>query len=192
MSTRGSTKRHLLQIQQIQKGKYPTKKELNDFLKEEGFDISTRTLDRDFQIVRDEYGIEIEYDNEKRGYKIDNIQNKDFRFLIDMLELRDKVEQLTSNFQQAIQNKRYIVFERNTDFKGMNLIPTLVEAIKENRKIEFSYQSFAKTSQSKFCIEPLLVVENRNRWYVMGFHEESEMVRTFGMDRLSQLEALCF
>ena len=79
MATRASTKRHLLLIQQIQAGKFPTKKEISDFLNEQGFEISSRTLDRDIQTLRDEYGIEIEYDNEKRGYKIANTQNKDFR-----------------------------------------------------------------------------------------------------------------
>lgn len=190
MATRGSTKRHLLLIQQIQDKKYPTKKELNDFLNTQGFEISSRTLDRDFQIVRDEYEIEIEYDNEKRGYKLVNTENKDFRFLIDILELRDKVEQLSSNYQQAIQNKRYIAFERNGNFKGMNLIPTIVESIKNGHKIRFNYQSFSKSTPSIFSIEPLLVVENRNRWYVMGYHKESDMVRTFGLDRIEQLESL--
>lgn len=188
MQTRGSAKRYLTLFRKLQDGKFPTRKELIACLEEQGFKVSPRTLKRDLEILRDEYGLEIKYDNNKKGYSFANTQERDFQLLLDLLELKEKVEHISTSYKEASQNKRYISFERNGSFKGMRLIPDIVDAIKQNKKIRFLYLSFQKDEGKRYELEPLLVVENRNRWYVIGYHNESAMIRMFGLDRIEQVE----
>lgn len=183
MQTRGSAKRYLTLFKKLQDGRFPTIEELTQEL-----DVSASTLKRDLQTLREEYGLEIKYSADKKGYSLANTQEKDFQLLLDLLELKEKVEHISANYKQATQNKRYISFERNGSFKGMHLIPDIVEAIKQNRKIRFHYLSFQKEEGKQYELEPLLVVENRNRWYVIGYHKESVMIRMFGLDRIEQVE----
>lgn len=81
--------------------------------------------------------------------------------------------------------ERFVQFENTPMAKGTELLPVLLQAIKETREVRFRYTSFLNESESERLLHPYLLKEYRNRWYVIG--KENEKIKTFGLDRISDL-----
>lgn len=71
MSNHTTIRRFTLEIEKINRGQFPSFREIKDFLNNHGFKLSDRTLERDFEQIRDEFGIEITFNRGKGGYFID-------------------------------------------------------------------------------------------------------------------------
>jgi predicted DNA-binding transcriptional regulator YafY len=69
-----------------------------------------------------------------------------------------------------------------------NLKPIL-KAIKEKRKIAFEYFNFHKNKKRKYNQKPYLNRKYQNRWYILGIVSVFNDLRTFGVDRIENLEA---
>lgn len=83
--------------------------------------------------------------------------------------------------------ERFVQFENTPMAKGTDLLPTLLQAIKESREIRFRYVSFLDEHETERQLHPYLLKEYRNRWYVIGKDIEGGKVKTFGLDRISDL-----
>ena len=59
MSKHGEVRRYSLIIEKIKCGHYPTFREIRDFLFSQGFQVGDRTIQRDIEQIRVEFGIEI-------------------------------------------------------------------------------------------------------------------------------------
>ena len=70
MSAQGTVRRWILIIEKITNKKNPSFRVIKDYLQEHGFEISPRTLQRDIEQVRNEFGIEIKYNRINNGYYI--------------------------------------------------------------------------------------------------------------------------
>jgi len=86
MSKHGTIRRYTLIIEKLKSNQYPSFDEIKNHLFNVGFEISNRTIQRDIEQIRFEFGIEIMYDRFKNGYYIDyensiNIVSF-FRFLV--------------------------------------------------------------------------------------------------------------
>lgn len=66
MSQRGTIKRYTAIIEKISGNQFPSAQSVLDFLEDLGFSISKRTLERDFDAIRNEFGVEITYNKKKR------------------------------------------------------------------------------------------------------------------------------
>ncbi|MCF8278061.1 MAG: WYL domain-containing protein [Flavobacteriales bacterium] len=82
---------------------------------------------------------------------------------------------------------RFVQFENTPMAKGTDLLPILLQAIKETRELRFRYVSFLDESESERVLHPYLLKEYRNRWYVIGKDDEAGKVKTFGLDRIYDL-----
>lgn len=82
---------------------------------------------------------------------------------------------------------RFVQFENTPLAKGTDLLPLLLQAIKENREVRFRYVSFLDEHETERQLHPYLLKEYRNRWYVIGKDIEGKKVKTFGLDRISDL-----
>ena len=83
--------------------------------------------------------------------------------------------------------ERFVQFENTPMAKGTELLPLLLQAIKENREVRFRYISFLDQSESERVLHPYLLKEYRNRWYVIGKDVDGGKVKTFGLDRITDL-----
>ncbi len=83
--------------------------------------------------------------------------------------------------------ERFVQFESTPLAKGTELLPVLLQAIKENREVRFRYTSFADEQKTERLLQPYLLKEYRNRWYVIGKDMDGAKVKTFGLDRISDL-----
>jgi predicted DNA-binding transcriptional regulator YafY len=83
--------------------------------------------------------------------------------------------------------ERFVQFENTPMAKGTDLLPTLLQAIKETREVRFRYVSFLDEHETERQLHPYLLKEYRNRWYVIGKDTDGGKVKTFGLDRISDL-----
>ena len=92
MSTQGTIKRFTLIIQKTTGDYHPSFQELKDYLNEHGFEISPRTLQRDIEQIRNEFGIEIKYNRGKNGYSITEEEGVPTDTLVRFLEILGTAE----------------------------------------------------------------------------------------------------
>lgn len=62
-----------------------------------------------------------------------------------------------------------------------------MDAIQRKVLISFTYQSYEKPLPCQYQVEPYLVAEYRNRWYLLGWDLEADKLKTFGLDRMATI-----
>lgn len=196
MSRSGNLKKYLLIIRLLQENKStaPPLKAIQTHLQSHGFDnTSSRTLSRDFQSLNAEFGINIQHDPKKRGYQICNAADEDlsdFHQFLKLLELAERVETISLTLQSARITSKNIVFEHNDFFIGSEHLKPLADAIQQKLMIRFSYHSYLKKQGESYTIAPHLIMEHRNRWYILGRDQKQNKVKTFGLDRMQNIDYL--
>jgi predicted DNA-binding transcriptional regulator YafY len=63
----------------------------------------------------------------------------------------------------------------------------LLNAIKNSNIIEFRHTNYATDTIKYYILEPYLLKEYLNRWYVFGYVDEVKDFRIFGIDRIENL-----
>ena len=190
MSQQGVIKRYTLIIEKVRNGRYPSKKEIADHLNTNGFDLSSRTIDRDIEQIRYEFGIEMVYDREKRGYRIERDNSPDISTFLRFLEIANTAEFIQLSLKESKESLKYISFAADNNLKGVQYLKDILYAIRERRVIEYDYRRFQNQKSRHHSIEPYLLREYLNRWYVIGKLHATGEFRTFGIDRISDLKTL--
>lgn len=75
---------------------------------------------------------------------------------------------------------------------GGKFIPKIMTALQEERIIRFTYQKFANDNTKEHVIQPYLLKSYEYRWYLLGKPENSDIILTFGLDRIIDLEVQDF
>ncbi|PWJ55966.1 putative DNA-binding transcriptional regulator YafY [Dyadobacter jejuensis] len=169
---------------------YPTKKELSERLNDLGIGAnSLRTIERDMEKLRDEYSIDIRHDNVKNGYYLyvpSDEDVEDFNQFVSLLERRERLDFLQSAVTSIRDAGNYLQFERNEQFIGAGCLPVLWEALRCQKVVQFEYASYAAEHSIPTIrkVEPGILFEYRNRWYLDAWDIEKGGIRTFGLDRM--------
>jgi len=96
MSNYAMIKRFKIILERVSKPDYPTKQVVLDTLFKSGFEIKERTLERDFERLRDDFGIEILYDNAQKGYHLDADNRLAAQEMLRFVEILAKGEFLSN------------------------------------------------------------------------------------------------
>jgi len=188
MSVQGSIHKYSLIIEKIERHQFPSKKEIHDFLFDQGFENHIRTTDRAIEELRNEFGVAIVYDAYKEGYYIDKEKSDNFQSLLNLIEISVTAEVFGEAVKED-QNKHleYISFENQGSVKGINHLKPILKAIKAHRKISFSHYNFHSKKNKNYTLKPYLLKEYQSRWYVVGLIGPLKEFRTFGIDRIDNL-----
>ena len=163
------------------------------------------------------YNAPIIYSKQNKGYAYSeigfsiaelNLQDEEWdalRFSAQLLYQYKEVP-VFSNFKNAIEriNTRFalgletddqtldqhVQFETANSISGMEWINVIYAAIRNKFPIRFSYQNIYKKKVSDYEINPYLLKEHRNRWYVIGWSADRKDYLTFALDRIHQLETI--
>lgn len=134
----------------------------------EGGDLLQRTLQRDIQVIREVYNIEIKCNRSTNEYEI--TEDNDL-YAQNLLEAFDVFRALQNygNLSEMIQ------FEKRLP-AGTEYLSPLLRAIKEKRQVKLYYYKFwDRSSQTQErTIEPYLLKEAQRRWYVLAWDVEKE------------------
>jgi predicted DNA-binding transcriptional regulator YafY len=187
MSNQGTIKRYILIVEKTNSNRCPSFSEIKAYLHQHGFEISARTLQRDIEQIRIEFGIEIKYDRGRNGYFIDKDRSVDLDTFLGFLDTVATADLLTQSLKESKTAMNYISFESEGSFRGVGYLKDILFAIKNRRKISFVHENYTAGTRKKYRIDPYLLKEYQNRWYVIGI-VEGRHFRTFGIDRIEALE----
>ena len=186
MSRRESLSRFSLIIKKLRRSP-STFKEIEETLKLESelqaydFAISKRTFQRDLDDIRSLFNIDIQYDFSKKEYFIESDLQPEVNERI--LEAFDTFNAL--NLTERLSN--YIHFEKRRP-QGTENLYGLLHAIKNHNVISFTYHKYWEDDISERKVEPYALKEFKNRWYLVANVLKDKMVKTFALDRLTDLE----
>lgn len=186
MSKREAISRYLLIIKKLRKHS-ASFEEISDNLKLESelqgydFNISKRTFQRDLQDIRSLYNIDIQFDHSNKVYYIDLDEQSDVNDRI--LEAFDTFNAL--NISDRISHN--IHFEKRRP-QGTGNLYGLLHAITNKVQISFLYRKFWEDEITQRVVEPYALKEFKNRWYVVANDLKDKKVKSFALDRLSELE----
>ena len=151
--------------------------ELEDY----NFNISIRTFKRDLEDIFSIYKIDIKYDSSRKVYYIEDEgdPNRNDR----MLEAFDTYYAL--NLAEGLSG--FIDLERIKP-KGTDNLYGLIHAIKNKLRIKFDYEKYWDDVITHRLVEPYALKEFKNRWYLLGKATNEGYVKTFALDRMTELE----
>ncbi|MFZ2338817.1 MAG: WYL domain-containing protein [Bacteroidales bacterium] len=81
---------------------------------------------------------------------------------------------------------KYILFEYTKGFAGKHMLSGIYEAISDKKEITFTHCRFESDLPTQRILQPYILKEHRNRWYVIG--KENCSPKIFGLDRISNLD----
>ncbi len=193
MSKRGYISRYMMILKKLKAKPYSSFEEITSYMESQidylqmnddtlNIGFSKRTLQRDLKEIRNIFGIDIEYSASAKGYFIsqDEIGNMNFERMIEAFDMFNSI-----NLAQDL--KPFIHLESRQP-QGTENLYGLLHAIKNKLKIKFTYKKFWEEDSSSRYVEPYVLKEFRSRWYVMAKDLKDDTLKSFALDRLSNLE----
>jgi predicted DNA-binding transcriptional regulator YafY len=180
--------RSLLIIRKV-KSKIPkriTLKVLQDFVINEmelrGINegMSESTIKRDIRYINNQLGIKIAFDRGLSSYFIESKLNS-----LDIEEVLEPFDLL--NTLNADSGLSEIIITDKYQTKGTEHLRQLIQAIRSLKIITFNYSKFGLIDGTERFLEPYAIKQIRGRWYIIGTDTNKLKLRTFGLDRISDL-----
>ena len=84
--------------------------------------------------------------------------------------------------------KRRILFEEIPS--GQRFLTQIIEAMRDNRTLEMTYQNFWNDTPRTFEVAPYCVKVFRQRWYVVACSTSDDRLRVYALDRIRELRTL--
>lgn len=201
----------LLQIdEEIRNGRFPNSTSLAKKI-----EVSSRTIQRDIEYMKDMYNAPIEYDYQKNGYYY-----TESSFYIKSVTLSEGelfsvalFDQLLEQYRNTpLENDLRSVFKKiemslpnNITFDSSFLqsqttfIPdqigminpqnfeTVFSALKNRHVLKFKYRPLQKTTWMEREINPLHAVCQKGNWYILGFCHDKQDIRVFNFSRMKDV-----
>lgn len=195
MSKRGYISRYLLILKKLRASPYCSYGDLElyiadqlDFLQLQddrlNIGFSKRTFQRDIREIRNVFGIDIEYSSGRKGYYISQSESENMNFQ-RMMESFD----LFSSLNIAKDLSSIIQLEKRKP-QGTENIYGILHAIKNRFQVRFSYHKFWEEESSQRQVDPYALKEFKDRWYIVVNDCNDNSVKSFALDRISNLEIL--
>ena len=213
------TRYRLIDIR-LRKKPYPHLEELLEYIKEKiDKPVSKRTVQLDLQEMRYSQSLNfcapIVYDKQEKIYRYsdpdysinnlpvssDELNGLDFaisildqfKHLPAIKEFEDAIKRIASTVKlnkEARGDSDHIQFDKPFVVKGIEFIEPILKAISEKRVLKFTYQKHGSDSISQNTLEPYLIKEAKNFWYVIGrrTNKGETKILTFALDRIVDLQ----
>ena len=167
-----------------------TLKELNDaWLRSdisEGKPLARRTFFHYRDAVEEMFDINIQCDKSTFEYYIDESGGENTArlqsWLVDSVSMSDMLKNA-----QDISGR--IMLESVPSSREH--LPTIIDALKQDRRITFSYKSYTRSLPTNgIVLEPYFVKIFKQLWYVIGLNRNDGRIKTYSLDRISNLNVL--
>lgn len=193
MSTRAYIFRYSLIISRLRTKSHTSYEDLKSYFdyeydiqdfKDEDIELgfSKRTFQRDIKAIKNIYNIDIEYSRSEKGYYIIDKEQSN-----TISQRKMEYFDIYNYLQLSNDLTPYILLEKRRPQRTENL-HGLIHAIKNRLQISFTYQKFEDDEFSTRLVEPYALKEFKNRWYLMAKDTKDNLIKSFALDRLSNLE----
>jgi predicted DNA-binding transcriptional regulator YafY len=175
--------------------------------------VGVRTVQADIQMMRSDklgYNAPIVvvdrkyYEYEDRNYSITNIPItgtdlsklsesveflKQFKGFGHFREIEGVIHKLEDHVYSQKNNQKPIIdFDRNQNVKGLEFLDQIYQAILQKSNLRLWYKTFRANQSITHEIQPLLIKEFRNRWYVIALKDNEKNILNFALDRIEKIE----
>ena len=145
-------------------------------LNETGEKLYERTFHNHREAIADTFGIEIKCDR-SLGYYIANSDDLESdgirRWLLDSLSMNNLLN-------ESRDMRGRILFEKIPS--SQKWLPVLVNAMRDGKAVELTYQGFSRDEPSTFIMHPYCLKLFKQRWYVLARSEDYETPRIYALD----------
>lgn len=183
------------------------RREIEEYLMEQGFPVEKKTLYADFAVLDDVFGLHLEYDQHKKGYRLLNppFEPHELRLLVDGIqsskfitrgkarEITEKIKALAGKETKATLNRQTYVADRVRSMNDSVVKDAdhIHQAIAEDSQIAFRYfhytpdrsnpKSYSKDGK-KLIVSPYALLWNNGNYYLYAY--DGKMFRYYRVDRM--------
>lgn len=101
----------------------------------------------------------------------------------------EKVVDKVAFFDSDVSNsQQFIQFEQHPTVKGNEFLSPLLGAIRHRQLVCFEYESFKKQGATRREVEPYVLREYKNRWYLLARELTSSTYKVFGLERMNEVK----
>lgn len=167
-----------------------TLKEIKELWKEssvneDGKELATRTFANHISAIADVFGIDVVCDRRYNTYYIENLEdvggNSIREWMIDALCLN-------SLLNESVSLRDRVIFENVPS--GRKFLATIIQAIRDNKKLEIRYKSFRQVEAVSMIVEPYFLKEFKRRWYLYAYKGDPDGPHIFALDRMIMVDVL--
>lgn len=212
--------RYKLIDMRLRKKPYPGLEELMDYVSDNlDMRVSRRTTQLDLQEMRYNQSLNfnapIVYSKKEKTYcysdenysinnlpvSADELHGLDFaisildqfKHLPAIKEFEEAIHKIASTVKlnkEARGESDHIQLDKPFIIKGIEFVEPILKAISERRVLKFSYQRHGSDNISENLLEPYLIRESKNFWYVIGngISKKDHKILTFALDRIIDLQ----
>lgn len=152
-----------------------------------GFDnelaFSEKTFKRDRTLLSELFGIEIQFKRSTMTYRfIEQDSPEHSQGIFDSL-------MLINSYKLTADHSKIMLFEKRKS-AGLDNLEGLIYAIKNNKTVSLQYAKFWDHEEERRVVQPYALKEFRYRWYLLAMDagQENGQIKSFGLDRISDLE----
>lgn len=147
-----------------------------------GFEYAIRTFERDKKDIAALFGIDIHYNRKDKTYSIDDteIEDQSVTRMIDAFSIHHALQEGNKLSPSVFLEKRKSL--------GTEHIHGIIHAIQNRFILQFTHQKHWEDFSTERDVYPIAVKESQNRWYLVALEKSTQTVKTFGLDRISDLK----
>ena len=152
-------------------------------------DVSERTIERDFATLKTDFGLDIIYDRSAKGYTLQDDPERLGTFF-KFAELSSLAELYEAGLKDYKTFQKWVIPDDSSAFKGLYNMKNVLKGITQKQKLTFIKVNYYQNTRKIYKVTPLRLKEYLNRWYLIAVPDDIDEIRTFGLDRIEQLEVL--
>ena len=146
------------------------------------FEYAIRTFERDKKDITALFGIVIQYNRKDKTYAIDEeeIEDQSVTRMIDAFSIHHALQEGNKLSPSVFLEKRKSL--------GTEHIYGIIHAIQNLYLLQFTHQKHWEDFSTQREVKPIAIKESQQRWYLVALDKKNETVKTFGLDRISNLK----
>lgn len=146
------------------------------------FEYAIRTFDRDKKDISTLFGISIQYNRKDKTYIIDEeeIEDQTVTRMIDAFSIHHAIQEGNKLSPSVFLEKRKSL--------GTEHIHGIIHAIQNLYVLKFTHQKHWEDFSTQRDVKPIAIKESQQRWYLVALDKKDDTVKTFGLDRISDLK----
>ena len=186
------------------------RREIEEYLMEKGFPVEKKTLYADFAVLDDVFGLQLEYAQHKKGYRLLNppFEPRELRMLVDGVQsakfitkeearkITDKIKRLAGKDTVATLNRQTYVADRvrNQNENVVSEADRLHQAIAEDSQISFRYFHYTPDRANpknysydgnRITVSPYALLWNNGNYYLYAY--DGKKFRYYRVDRMERI-----
>lgn len=145
------------------------------------FEYAIRTFERDKKDIATLFGIVINYNRKDKTYTIDEeeIEDQSVTRMIDAFSIHHALQEGNKLSPSVFLEKR--------KSSGTEHIYGVIHAIQNQLLLKFTHKKHWESDYSVREVKPIAIKESHQRWYLVALDKKDDIVKTFGLDRITNL-----